>query len=660
MARTAGFQGDGPDRRSAHRRRWAGIALASLLIAGGLFGAPAQAAPGGLDSSFGDAGKVVTDFAGYRDGGTAVAVQADGKIIVVGQTDEADAAALIPSSDFALARYNRDGSLDKSFGKDGKVSTDFAGQSDTARAVAIQGDGKIVVAGDTIVARDDPGQYASDQDFALARYNADGTLDTTFGGDGRTTTDFRGSLTGVFSWDRALSVGIQANGKIVAAGWAQPGTNVDFGLVRYNADGTLDASFGGDGKVNTDFAGHGARAAALGIQADGGIVVAGSTAGDTDIPGSSDFALARYTPRGTLDHTFGGDGKVTTGFDRGGADGAAALAIQPDGRIIAAGGALNPADLYISSDFALARYNADGTPDSRFGNGGKTSTAFAGNASATGIALQADGKIVAVGSALSAAVPHTISFALVRYAADGAVDTDGGAERKVLFDFGGPLQFASGAAIQPDGRIVVAGFTAYCDCHFGPIDFALARFKAAGSWQYDPPGHRLNQCLNASSIDLNAVFGVTEQIACGQTITAGGRWRPAAFWYVNTAYDAVPPGYVPAASTPLADFVTKLKAVKVIADAGTKQERTFVFSPAEALRTDVTLNQVDPEAPGRPMAVTIPSVKSLSVGQHTIEVRWVLSAMHCDGFTDIEGYSCLPAGEVSLGTRSITFTKATP
>jgi len=189
--------------------------------AGGDFALARYNSDGALDTSFGSGGKVTTDFGGsYHPDGFSVALQPDGKIVVAGYA----------GGDFALARYNSDGALDTSFGSGGKVTTDFGG-SDAGYSVALQPDGKIVVAG-----------YAG-LDFALARYNSDGALDTSFGTGGKVTTDFSGGR------DVGYSVALQPDGKIVVAGYA----GVDFALARYNSDGALDTSFGSGGKVTTDF-----------------------------------------------------------------------------------------------------------------------------------------------------------------------------------------------------------------------------------------------------------------------------------------------------------------------------------------------------------------------------------------------------------------------
>jgi uncharacterized delta-60 repeat protein len=252
------------------------IALLALLL--GLLTLPAAARGAGeLDPSFDGDGRVLTDFGG-DDFGSAMAIQSDGKIVSAGRSD----AGAQPAANFALARHNPDGSLDPTFGSDGTVLTDF-GSSEAPEAVEIQADGKIVAAGLS-------GGGADIADFALARYNPDGSLDLTFGGDGIVLTDF-GAL------DGANDIAIQADGKIVAAGTTLAGDNpFNFALARYNPDGSLDAAFDGDGRVLTDF-GSGEGAQDVGIQADGKIVAAGFSFAGAN-PGN--FALARYLPNGPL------------------------------------------------------------------------------------------------------------------------------------------------------------------------------------------------------------------------------------------------------------------------------------------------------------------------------------------------------------------------
>jgi uncharacterized delta-60 repeat protein len=396
---------------------------------------------GTLDISFGTGGKVTTNFNG-TDSARAIAVQVDGKIVVAGLAAEIGV-------DFALARYNRDGTLDASFGTGGRVTTDFAGGVDTALSVAIQADGKIVAAGTATI--------NGISDFALARYNRDGTLDASFGTGGTVTTDFAGDR------DQANSVVIQpeTEGKIVAAGSATINGISDFALARYNLDGTLDASFGAGGTVTTDFAGGGDTAASVAVQTDGKIVAAGSAT----ISGV-DFALARYTSNGTLDATFGAGGTVTTDF-AGGVDNGRSVAVQSDGKIVAAGRAV----ISGNSDFALARYTSNGTLDASFGTGGTVTTDFAGSVDqAFSVALQKDGNIVAAGQAI---INGNSDFALARYTSNGTLDATFGTGGTVTTDVAGATDQAFSVAIQKDGKIVAAGQAIVN----GGLDFALARYE---------------------------------------------------------------------------------------------------------------------------------------------------------------------------------------
>jgi uncharacterized delta-60 repeat protein len=349
---------------------------------------------GSLDTSFGVGGTVTTDFSSNTDSAAGVAVQSDGKIILVGATDSTGA------GDFALARYTASGSLDSSFGSGGKVTTDFSRRIDGARAVALQGDGKIVVAGLSYTVGKTG--YNGDDEIALARYNTDGSLDTSFGSRGKVLTSI-GSGAAV-----TYGVALQGDGKIVVSGSAL-GNSGDFAIARYTAGGRLDTTFGSGGTVLTDFAGHADQAFGVAIQGDGKIVAVGETN-----PGSGydDFALARYTTSGSLDTTFGSGGKVTTDF-AGNYDRAYGVAIQSDGKIVAAGrGGL---------DFALARYNSDGGLDTGFGSGGKVSTDFAGyyNQEAIAVAIQSDGKIVLAGYTSNSTGDNS-DFALARYLGSAA------------------------------------------------------------------------------------------------------------------------------------------------------------------------------------------------------------------------------------------------
>jgi uncharacterized delta-60 repeat protein len=424
-------------RRSLLRPLWVVVLLAWQLA----LVAPAQAAAGDLDPSFGVGGKVTTDFgfAISTDRARAVVVEADGKLVAAGVAFSGT------SDDFALVRYSGDGSLDAGFGAGGKVMTDFTdGSSDQADALAQQADGKLVAAGSSFT--------PSGNDFAVARYLPDGTLDPSFGTGGKVTTDFG-------SDDVGHALVVQGDGKLVVAGTA--GGN--FALARYRPNGRLDPSFGPGGKVTTDFGGID-EGLALAVQADGKLVAAG-IAGPCCA-----FGLARYRANGRLDAGFGTGGKVITSFS-GLDDRARAVVVQGDGKLVAAGYALTET----SRDFALARYQPNGSLDAGFGTGGKVTTDFTGFVDeANGVAVQADGKLVAVGVARFPTGLDFSDFALARYQPNGTLDAGFGTGGKVTTDFSGGEDLGQAVAVQGDGRLVAAGLTATPTC----CDFALARYLA--------------------------------------------------------------------------------------------------------------------------------------------------------------------------------------
>jgi uncharacterized delta-60 repeat protein len=354
-------------------------------------------ANGSLDATFGGDGRVITDFTPRLDVADGVVIQADGKVVVAGTS--------LPNSRkarFALVRYSANGTLDATFGGDGKVTTQLTPGRDTAGDVALQANGKILVTG----------AVASFRKFALVRYKVNGALDPTFGGDGKVRTDITSGR------DRANDVTVQSDGKIVIAG-AAGFRNGRFALARYNTDGSLDTTFGGDGKVLTDFTNVPFaldESESLAIQTDGKIVAAGAASLGTDNPPV--FALARYNADGSLDSTFSGDGKLTTQFTATeGGDIAWGVALQTDGKIVAAGHASFGAHGG-NSRFALARYDSDGSLDTTFGGDGRVTTDFTTvpDFAFGGVVIQANGRIVAAGAA-GWADGFNPKFALARYLA---------------------------------------------------------------------------------------------------------------------------------------------------------------------------------------------------------------------------------------------------
>jgi uncharacterized delta-60 repeat protein len=344
---------------------------------------------GSLDLSFGHGGRVTTNFYFGPDGTPsfdplyALVLQSDGKIVAGGETGDEIFGDL---HDFALARYNPNGTLDPSFGIGGKVTTDFKDNGfDLLYALALQPDGKLIGGGRTTPPG---GSQGGNFDFALARYNSDGSLDPTFGNKGKVTTDFETQDDAI----RALA--IQPDGKIIAVGRAMVSGSTDFALVRYNPDGSLDPTFGNNGKVTTAFGTGYERGLTIVLQPDGKAVVAGSVYVDTPRVISPDFGLVRYNSDGSLDTSFGNGGKAITDF--GGFDQVRALLMQPDGKIVAAGSAGVPGS--VDLNFGLARYNPDGSLDPTFGDNGKVSTDFGSLERAYALLLQPDGKIVAAGA----------------------------------------------------------------------------------------------------------------------------------------------------------------------------------------------------------------------------------------------------------------------
>jgi uncharacterized delta-60 repeat protein len=424
---------------------------------------------GSLDTAFDGDGMVVTAFGGSAERCQALTFSGT-KIVAVGVG--AATPGVTQPGDFAVARYTANGTLDSTFDGDGKrlddVGEAFEG---AAKAVAIQPDGKIVVAGSLLVSAPPPMFYPG-----LIRFNPNGTLDPSFGrGTGKVIGGFQDASIGgmaiggdggialvgsrnVLHFDasglsdattgfpvsgEARAVAIQPDGKIVVAGYTSTTSGQDFVVVRFkfNASGFLqpDTTFGSNGVVSTDLGAANDVANAIAIQPDGKIVAAGTS--------GEDFAAIRLNPNGSTDTSFNGTGKVRQSFQIEGVG--KAVAIQSDGKIIVAG--------RVATFIGMVRFTASGVPDSSFGgNGtGKVLTDIGPqNAGAESLAIQADGKILVAGTG-GAAGPD---FALLRYKTDGSLDTSYGNSGKVLVDFrGSSSDFGHAVALDATGRTVVAG-----------------------------------------------------------------------------------------------------------------------------------------------------------------------------------------------------------
>lgn len=364
-------------------------------------------------------GAIITDFGSY-DTGKYVFTQADGKITVMGITSG------VTSDDLAIVRYNSDGSLDATFDSDGKL---IATATMTINAVRSLSDGKFITVG------------RSGNSFGVARYNADGSLDNTFDTDGKVTTLLYNSSSYP---DAAYNVTVQADSKLLVVG-RTPAYN-SFAAVRYNNDGSLDTSFSGDGKLYDGWFNDYATAAA--VQPDGKSVIAGVN--------GNNFAVARLDRYGSLDAGFSGDGKLTT--DLGGTDIIKTVTVLGSGKILAAGTK--------DGDFALVRYNADGSLDTSFDTDGKLVTDLGGTETLNSLITTADGKFLAAGT------DGNNDLLLMRFNSDGSFDTSFDTDGKVTTDLGG-WETGNSVAVQSDGKILLAGTT--------DTDFALVRYNTDGS-----------------------------------------------------------------------------------------------------------------------------------------------------------------------------------
>ncbi len=352
-----------------------------IVVAGENFDMVRYFSNGSLDAGFGNGGRISNGY--NASAGLGIKVQADGKIVVAGYA----------SGNFRVIRYNPTGTVDGSFNA---ASIDFGTTDDYATDLAIVSGGKIVVAGVT-------GTNAA-ANFALARLNANGSLDTTFGTAGKVTADFAGND------DEAGSMVVQPDGKIIVAGFAWVGSNRDFAAVRYNIDGSLDPSFGVGGKVTTPIGQSDDYGGAVALQSDGKIVLAGKA---TKVNSYADLAAVRYNPNGSLDNSFGTGGKVITTVSTFNDSGASDVLIQPDGKIVVVG----PTGFGTNSDFTVVRYQMNGALDTGFGIGGKVLTGMGSDDPPQGAALQSDGKIVVAGYSYQSATSYDI--AVVRYLGDG-------------------------------------------------------------------------------------------------------------------------------------------------------------------------------------------------------------------------------------------------
>ncbi len=404
---------------------------------------------GSVDTSFASSGyKDLIDYESYDsyDDPFGHIVFPDQKIMTAG----------IENSIVALKKFNSDGSVDSSFGLGGKavVDLDSIGISfPVINTFAVQSDGKILLAG----------YYLAN--FLLIRLNADATVDSSFGTNGAAIKDINGI-------DRASVIGFQSDGKIIVAGDA----GFDFTVARFNANGSIDNSFGTAGASSIDISGSGSVdiPRAMKVQSDDKIVVSGITMGGGADP---DMTAVRFNGDGSIDNSFGTLGIAEINID--GASGpheyVSSLAIQPDGKIVLTGesqGATN--------DMAIARLNTDGSVDTTFGGTGLVITDIAGFADwGRTVSLLPNGKIVVTGETMD--IMAATSYALVRYNYDGSLDTSFGVNGFSIGKFGLPSDeefYVKQVSVQSNGQIVMSGAVYNSTSSFQ--DYYLARLSSNG------------------------------------------------------------------------------------------------------------------------------------------------------------------------------------
>lgn len=479
-------------------RRFALVILLILVISGML-----SASPGDLDVTFGGTGFVRTGFGSGDDFGYCTAVQPDGKLIVAGMSKDGE------SYESSLLRYNSDGSPDASFNGSGKIITSLGAYNSRTYSIAVLPDGKILTAG--AVGYHGPSPYGTFWDeILIVRYNPDGSLDTTFDGDGKVTTaagysslalamkiqsDGKILITGsgavigsngslivvqynpngtpdltfdddgvVFSalGQSGEGIDVQADGKIVVTGYKNNFT--DFVTLRFNADGSLDTSFNKTGEAPLPPGGANDRAHAVAVQADGKIVITGRW-GLTEAGGGS-LVLIRYNTDGSFDEAFGDHGFLDTGMP-----GSARIKLltQPDGKIV-----VNTTSFDGSATFfKAARFNSDGSPDTTFNGTGVASMPVGTQGGAIGLALSADGKITVSGYIFTS---EGYELASVRFAGDGSADKSFGSDGLVVTNIGHIRAIAAKVRLQPDGKMVACASRGITS-----TKLVLARYSADGS-----------------------------------------------------------------------------------------------------------------------------------------------------------------------------------
>jgi len=506
-----------------------GLCLVTLVLS---LAANSFAAKGSLDRTFGSGGKAVTPAGGIEKANDAV-VQTDGKIVVVGGAAQPNS-----SFDFLIQRYTADGALDADFGTGGKAALTLSPRDDIAYSVALQTDGKILVAGYYQ-------QSSNYTDFCIVRLLPDGRLDQTFGTGGRQI------IAPTATTDIAVTVAIQnLNGveKIIVGGNAGT-SNPQFSVARLDMSGQIDTTFGEQGIKTVPVGGYSDYMTDMAIDGAGRIVAVGISRFDLGGGSFADrFGTARFLPDGALDPSFSEDGTVTTGML--GVSHANAVAIQKigDTEKIVVGGV---AQYQYSEDFALLRYNDDGSLDNSFGGFGKIYTWITfGRDEIEKLLVSPDGKLTAVGFTRDGTNQN---FALARYNPDGSLDKTFGACGRLTTDLGSNTDIAYGAAVQADGKIIAVGEStnSATDADFAVVRYTNGGQATATSTDFDGDGredvsvYRPSEGVwyaNCSCQGFRAVrFGLPTDTPVAADFDGDGRTDEAVYragtWYINRSSD---------------------------------------------------------------------------------------------------------------------------
>jgi uncharacterized delta-60 repeat protein len=436
-------------------------------------------ADGSVDTSFGGGTGRVELPVTYGSSSAAPVIQSDGKVLITVGTPGS-------AADVKVVRLNADGTLDTGFGTGGAAVVAVASGIDTPRKILLQGDGKIIVAG-----TGNSGTTATN-DFTLIRLNADGTLDTSFNGNGKLVVPVGTNA------DTANGALLQQDGKIVVSGTVATGTFPDYGLIRVNADGTLDSTFGNGGKLILPVGVGNDASYVVTQQGDGKLIAAGYSRSTTAADSDWDMSLVRLNANGTLDTTFGSAGKVITHIGNQN-DRIFAIQIQPDGKIVTAGTMNSQISNSLGGQFAITRYNADGTIDTSFGTDGIATLPGHGLGDQVASLALVNGKIVLFGSTFNN-TQFDVGAVIARLNADGSLDSS----------------FATGQASTIGGAITAGGlFPTLLDSNASIYD---AELNAKGSYA----GATLTLSRHGGAAAEDVFSGLDEVSLANGNLTVGG------------------------------------------------------------------------------------------------------------------------------------------